>query len=79
MVVTELPTAVVGQFAVAELSERRNSLRVQDRRSATAANKNQIDPLTQLQETLVSEAARPGSLAQESSEGKLQSELDLPR
>ena len=31
--------AVVGQFAVAALSERRNSLRIQDRRSETAATK----------------------------------------
>ena len=30
---------VVGQFAVAALSERRNSLRIQDRRSETAATK----------------------------------------
>ena len=29
----------VGQFAVAALSERRNSLRIQDRRSETAATK----------------------------------------
>jgi hypothetical protein len=28
---------VVGQFAVVALSERRNSLRIQDRRSETAA------------------------------------------
>jgi hypothetical protein len=31
--------AVVGQFAVAALSERRDSLRIQDRRSETAATK----------------------------------------
>ena len=33
------PELVVGQFAVAALSERRNSLRIQDRRSETAATK----------------------------------------
>src|SRR5271157_6190042 len=33
---------VVGQFAVAALSERRNSLRIQDRRSETAATKTKL-------------------------------------
>jgi hypothetical protein len=33
---------VVGQFAVAALSERRNSLRTQDRRSETAATKTKL-------------------------------------
>src|SRR5208337_1980937 len=34
--------SVVGQFAVAALSERRNSLRIQDRRSETAATKRKL-------------------------------------
>ena len=33
---------VVGQLAVAALSERRNSLRIQDRRSETAATKTKL-------------------------------------
>ena len=37
--VKESNEGVVGQFAVAALSERRNSLRIQDRRSETAATK----------------------------------------
>jgi hypothetical protein len=32
----------VGQFAVAALSERRNSLRIQDRRPETAATKTKL-------------------------------------
>jgi hypothetical protein len=36
---TTTALSVVGQFAVAALSERRTSLRIQDRRSETAATR----------------------------------------